>query len=165
MSSEVGYQICPGCHEEYTLSVTRCVECDVALVAPDEITHERDAQEVPFPPASELTCIRVAPLAWIRALSDTLEQSAMGHRVEPANPKDAPEDQNPEGFGDVDLFGLYVEAGDVAAAREIDGAIAAQVIPEDAPLLAEGEVDACPACGDELPADTLECPGCGLVFG
>ena len=63
------------------------------------------------------------------------------------------------------LVGLYVQAEHVSVAREFDLAIAAQVTPQETPALAEGENEACPACGEVLTADTLECPECGLVFG
>jgi hypothetical protein len=164
MSTEPRFKFCPECREEYTLVATRCVHCDVELVHGDELAREQGELEA-FPPTSELACVRVAPLAWIRALSEALQQSGVIHRVEPATADGAPEDQRPEVFGDVQLFGLYVRSEDVAVAAELDASIAVQVLPEEAPALAEGEEETCPACGTSLAADATECPDCGLQFG
>jgi hypothetical protein len=89
----------------------------------------------------------------------------VAHRVEPASADDAPEGQRPDVFGDVQLFGLYVEGERAAPARELDATIAARLLPEEAPALAEDEEEACPACGTALTSDAIECPDCGLQFG
>lgn len=157
MADEFDYQICPSCKGEFTLAVDRCSECDVDLVAPG---GDGDG----FPPASELTCVRVAPVQWIEALSGALEQSEVPHRVEPLTADQIPEGVEAVGTGE--LFGLFVDEAGVGPAREFDRAIAAQVLPEqDVDALPEGEVEACPACGEDLPADAAECPECGLAFG
>ena len=143
---------------------TRCADCDVDLVHGDTLTAEDEAAEE-FPPASELECVRVAPIAWIHALSEALQQQGVAHRVEPASAEDAPEGQRPDVFGGVPLFGLYLQSEHLAAARELDGSIAARLLPEEAPPLAEGEADSCPACGTALAVDAIACPDCGLDFG
>jgi hypothetical protein len=164
MVAEPHYRICPACRTEYTPVATRCVDCDVELVEADALVAA-DEEFRAFPPASELECVRVAPLAWIRALSGALQQGGVAHRVEAASADDAPEGQRPDVFGDVQLFGLYVEEEHAAPARELDGTIAARLLPEEAPALAEGEEEACPACGTALNSDAIECPDCGLQFG
>jgi hypothetical protein len=164
MPTERHYKICPECHEEYTLVATRCADCDVDLVHGDEFALEEEELEA-FPPASELECVRVAPIAWIRALSEALQQGGVVHRVEPASADDAPEGQRPDVFGNVQLFGLYVRIEHASTARELDDSIAAQVLPEEAPTLEEGEEETCPACGTGLAANVTECPDCGLLFG
>jgi len=164
MPNQCHYKICPECHEEYTLVATRCADCDVDLVHGDELALEEEELEA-FPPASELECVRVAPIAWIRALSEALQEGGVVHRVEPASADDAPEGQRPEVFGDVQLFGLYVRTGHASTARELDDSIAAQVLPGEAPALAEGEEEVCPACGTALAADATECSDCGLRLG
>jgi hypothetical protein len=158
-----GYKVCPECQVEHVQSATRCADCDVELVQPEELSAE--APRVDLPPASELEIVRVAPLPWIRALSDGLEQRGIPHRVEPATPEDAPEGQSAAVFGDAQLFGLYIEPPEAAAAREIDGGIAARVLPDEAPPLEEGEDEVCPACSSPLASDAVECPDCGLVLG
>jgi RNA polymerase subunit RPABC4/transcription elongation factor Spt4 len=164
MSMVAHYRYCPVCRSEYTLMATRCIDCEVDLVDEGELAALEEQVES-FPPASELDCVRVAPLPWIRALSGSLQEDGIGHRVEPATTDDAPEDQRPDVFGDVQLFGLYVQSADISPAREIDGSIAGRLLPEEAPALAEDEEEACPACGTALTPDSVECPDCGLRFG
>ena len=155
MSEEYDFQICPSCKGEFTLLVDRCTECDVDLVSPG--TDE-------FPPASELVCVRVAPVQWIEALSNALEDRQVPHRVEPIAPDAIPEGVEPVGAGE--LVGLFVDDEGEEIARSLDAQIAAQVQPEQhVEALAEGEVESCPACGEELAADAAECPECGLAFG
>jgi hypothetical protein len=158
------YRFCPVCRSEYTRVATRCLDCDVDLVEADELPPEGEQAEA-FPPASELECVRVAPIDWIRALSGALQQGGVPHRVEPASAGEAPEGQRPDVFGDAQLFGLYVECEQVPPAREVDALIAARLLPEEAPALAEGEEETCPACGTALTPDAIECPDCGLSFG
>lgn len=162
MSTVPFYKVCPQCRTEHTHVSVRCTDCDVELVHPDSLEPETLPEELP--PAADLLCVRVAPLPWIRALSEGLEQAGVTHRVEPATVEDAPEGQNCEIFDGAQLFGLYVDPAAGAAARELDGAIAVQVLPDEAPPLAEGEQDACPACGAALSATATECPECELVF-
>jgi len=164
MAAEPRYRICPACRTEHTLVATRCVDCDLELVEADALPA-LDEEHRAFPPASERECVRVAPIAWIRALSGALQRGGVAHRVEPATADDAPEGQRPDVFGDVQLFALYVEGEHAASARELDGTIAARLLPEEAPALAEGEEEACPACGTALSSAAIECPDCGLQFG
>jgi hypothetical protein len=164
MSGVSAFKVCPECLVEYRLSAERCVDCDVALVLPETL-EEEDLDLADFPPASELACVRVAPLAWIHALSVHLQERGVTLRVERASAEDAPEDQRAGIFGDsAHLFGLYVRPEDLAAAREVDSTIVGQIVPEEAAPLVEGEEETCPACGDALAADAVECPGCGLSF-
>lgn len=159
MAEEYDYQICPSCKGEFTLAVDRCTECDVELVPPGAGPDE-------FPPASELTCVRVATFPWIEALSQGLEQQEVLHRVEPVAPGEIPEGVPVAGEGQGELVGLFVAEDGIEPARAIDAAIAAQVNPEEhAEELGEGEVESCPACGETLGADAAECPECGLAFG
>lgn len=158
------YKLCPECRTEYTPVVTRCTDCDVDLVHADSLPGEEEEIEA-FPPASQLECVRVAPIAWIRALSEALQERGLAHRVEPATDTDAPDGQRPKVFGEAQLFGLYVRSECASPARELDGSIAAQLLPEEAPPLDEGEEEACPACGATLAADAIECSDCGLRLG
>ena len=164
MTTPAQYKLCPECRAEYTLAAMRCADCGVDLVHAHELA-DLDQELAAFPPVSELQCVRVAPMAWIQALSAALQQAGVTHRVERARSADAPEGQRTGVFGDVPLFGLYVRSEDVASTREIDGAIAGQILPEEAPVLVAGEEDACPACGAAVGSDASECPDCGLRFG
>jgi len=156
------YQHCPDCRVDYTLSVTHCADCGAVLV-PGEAPPAEEVRDLP--PARELVCIRVADLRWISTLSRALQETGVTHRVEPATVADAPDGQRADVFGEVQLFGLYVREADTPGARELDGTLAAALLPEEAPPLAEGQQDDCPACGTGLGADVLECPECGLRFG
>jgi hypothetical protein len=164
MSDTLHYKICPECRTEYTRFAERCADCDVDLVHGDTLAAE-EAEAAAFPPAAELECVRVAPIAWIHALSEALQEEGLAHRVEPASAEDAPDGQNPDVFGGAQLFGLYVRSEDAASTREFDGSIAAQVLPDAAPVLEDGEVESCPACSATLSAEEVECPDCGLRLG
>lgn len=130
-------------------------------MAPEDLAAT-DVEAAELPPASELDCVRVAPLPWIRALSQALEQVGVAHRVERASEDEAPDGQDATIFDGGQLFGLYVRSVDATQAREFDGSIAAQLLPDEAPQLAEGEEESCPACGTALAADEVECGECGL---
>lgn len=158
------YLVCPECLAEHTRSVTHCADCGTELVTPDAIVSV-EAEATAFPPASELECVRVAPLAWIRALSEGLERDGVAHRVEPASEQDAPNGQDAGTFDGAQLFGLYVRGSDSETARALDQSIAVQLLPDEAPPLAEGEEEHCPACDSLLASDSIECEECGLRFG
>ncbi|MGH0035738.1 MAG: hypothetical protein ACQGVK_12000 [Myxococcota bacterium] len=163
MESEALYKICPECGTDYRPMATRCSDCDVELVHRESLAAAI-AEREHFPEASELDCIRVAPIEWVQGLSGALQQRGVGHRVEPATAADAPDGQRPDLFGEAQLYGLFVLADDAPLARELDDAIAARIMPEEAPELAEGEEECCPACGSALAAHATECGDCGLSF-
>ena len=142
MSMEL-YKLCPECRTEYTRFVTRCTDCDVDLVHAETLPDEEEEIEA-FPPASQLECVRVAPIAWIRALSEALQERGLAHRVEPATDGDAPDGQRPGVFGAAQLFGLYVRSECASPARELDGSIAAQLLPERGQPLDKGEEEVVP---------------------
>ena len=163
MESDALYKICPACGAEYRPIASRCADCDVELVHRESLAAAIAAQEH-FPEASELDCVRVAPIEWIQGLSNALQKRGVGHRVERATAADAPEGQRPDLFGDTALYGLFVQGDEVPLARELDDAIAGRILPEEAPELSEGEEESCPACGAALGADSTECGDCGLAF-
>ena len=165
MPTERRYKMCPECHEEYLHQATVCVHCDVGLVLPDDLP---DSAQPSFPLASELECVRVATSGWSLGLAERLREAGISHRVEAVEATAA---------GGQILFGLFVRADDLAAARAIDADHARREMPDlpegfdPADMMTgpasgtdEGE-HACPACGDALDADAQECPGCGLFLG
>lgn len=162
MSIAPDEKYCPACRSAYLPEASECADCEVELVWGSELPSE---EELALPAAAELTCVRVAPLAWIRALSGQLQERGFDHRVEPATAQDAPEGQKPSVFGGVQLFGLYVREEEAPPARELDGGIAAQLLPDAAPELDESESESCPACGAALARDATACPDCELPFG
>ena len=164
MSTPPQFKVCPECRVEYRPEAEVCADCRVPLVHADAAPAGDELRD--FPPAAELECVRVAPVAWMEALAQGLQERGVTLRVERAMAEDAPEGQRADVFGDIaQLFGLYVRGEDLALARELDASIAAQLVPDEAEPLAEGETEACPACGTALPADALECADCGLSFG
>lgn len=164
MSSPPLFKVCPECRVEYRLDAEVCADCRVPLVHAEAAPPEEDLEG--FPPASQLECVRVAPVAWMEALARGLRERGVTLRVERARAEDAPEGQRADVFGDIaQLFGLYVRSEHLELARELDASIAAQLVPDEAEALEEGEVEACPACGAALAANVLECVDCGLSFG
>ncbi len=103
-------------------------------------------------------------MGWSTGLSERLSQAGIAHRIEPG-------EEPPTGGPPV--FGVFVRAEDLDAAREIDsGFMRYQMpdLPEDYdPATPTEEAapsdDVCPACGDPVATGDSECPGCGLFLG
>jgi hypothetical protein len=158
------FKVCPECRVEYRLDAEVCADCRIPLVHAEAAPALEALED--FPPAAQLECVRVAPVAWMEALASGLQERGVTVRVERARAEDAPEGQRADIFGNIaQLFGLYVRGEDLELARELDASIAAQLVPEESEALVEGAEEACPACGTALAADALECPDCGLSFG
>ena len=156
-----GYRICPQCEDEYTADALECAECGVALVHPDALEPAAEAE--PFPETDALICIRVGPLPWSRALSETLSAAEIEHRIERDERKPEEGGIDPERFGGEILYGTWVRPEDQERAAEVDHGLFAHLEPEVAGET-EGE-EVCPACTEPIEAAVLECPGCGLQFG
>ncbi|MDE0887202.1 MAG: hypothetical protein OSB70_16895 [Myxococcota bacterium] len=155
------YQVCPSCGDEFTLSVLHCARCEVALVPPHSIPPEPEPEN--FPEVDALECVRVGPLPWTRAISDALTQVGVAHRVQPDTRSPAEGGIDPKRFGGEALYGTWVGAEDLEAARAIDQQVFAVFETEAAPESSGAE--ACPACEARLGQNDLECGECGLVFG
>jgi hypothetical protein len=158
MSAE--YKVCPECREEFTLVATECSACGVVLVYPGDLEPEPAPEE--FPEIEALECVRVGPLPWTRALSDAFTQAGIGHRVERDTRTQAEGGVGPERFGGQEVFGIWVRPDERSEASEIDAALFAHFEPDN--QAAAGDDETCPACGDPLAADVVECPGCGIRF-
>lgn len=158
MSAE--FKVCPGCREEFTLVATECAACELALVFPDALAPAPEAEDLPDIEALE--CVRVGPLPWTRALSQALSQAGIGHRVE-RDTRSAEDGGVGRGrFDGQDVFATWVRPEEHADASTIDRALFAHFEPDAAEPA--GEDDVCPACGDPLAPEVVECPGCGLHF-
>ena len=159
--------VCPQCEAEYLATAIECVECRVALVHPEQLAS---AEVEDLPPASELTCIRAASVAWTRALSGRLSEVGIPHRVEAIREHaDADDDDSVRKRPNFRLpCGVYVRPDDLRAAAEIDADFMRSQIPDlpDGHEISGGSQDAesCPACGERVRLDTRECPGCGLML-
>ena len=154
-------QQCPQCGEEYTRAVSRCAHCGVALVAAGSVAAEPPPAE--FPDTSRLACVRVGPLPWTHALSQSLSELGIEHRVERDTRSEAEGGAHPDRFGGEILYGVWVRPEEHARAVEHDRQLFAAFEPDRAEA-SEGD-DCCPACGERLAPEALSCPGCGLAFG
>jgi hypothetical protein len=155
-------KVCPRCGEEYLHTAIECVHCQIALVHHDQV-GEIPVEELP--PPSELRRIRAAGAAWVVSLSEQLTEREIPHRVEPLN--DAEADAQGGGAGP---YGVYVRDEDFEAAKAIDTAYLKREMPDldESQLeeaLAGDDDDGCPACGDPVAPDAVECAGCGLALG
>lgn len=158
--------VCPRCEAEYLATAIECVECGVALVHPEQLAS---AAVQDLPPASELTCIRAASIAWTRALSERLSDAGIAHRVEAIRGDADDDDDAVRNRPNYRLpCGVYVRPEDVAAAAQIDAAFMRSQIPDlpDGHEISGGSQDAeaCPACGERVGLGARECPGCGLAL-
>jgi hypothetical protein len=157
--------VCPQCEAEYLATAIECVECRVALVHPEQLASA-EAQDLP--PASELTCIRAASMAWTRALSERLSEAGIPHRIEAVRGDDDDDDSVKSRPNFRLPCGVYVRPGDARAAAEIDATFMRSQIPDlpDGHEISGGshDVESCPACGERVSLDTRECPGCGLAL-
>ena len=92
-------------------SATRCVECDVALVAEHALEDHRPEE---LPPVSELVCIRASAVGWAQALSERLAEAGISHRIEVAS--DDEEEGSARRPGANLPYGVYVRPQDAQRA-------------------------------------------------
>lgn len=148
---------CPSCREEYVATATRCVECDVALVAVEELPRDAPSE---LPPSEQLVRIRVENPVWIETLAAGLAEEGIPSRVELLD------SEAPVARRHGAPCALYVRPEDAERARRIDDALLREQLPD----LPEGadtgwqEAEGCPACGAEVDTGAAECPDCGLGF-
>jgi ribosomal protein L40E len=155
-------KVCPSCEVEYTLRATECSECRVELVFHEDLAVEEPED---LPPASQLVCIRAAPIDWIRILSDKLSLAGVPHRIEAIVQQDKEGAAHRRTPG-ASAFGVFVRPEDEEQAGAIDQEhMAAEVGLDDVDEPA-GDADptACPACQAPLGDDASECQSCGLQF-
>jgi hypothetical protein len=157
------YQVCPRCEAEFTMAVSVCSDCGEELVSPDSVPSEEEEE---LPPIEELSLIRVAPLAWTRALSEHLSDAGIPHRVERGAGEEFDEDEVREKFGFEVVYGVYVLPDDqeegVLLDAELLGAGRGATSDEDEPGAGSGAQ--CPACEAPLESEESECSECGLSF-
>ena len=153
---------CPRCESEFLASASRCESCGVDLVADlATVVHEADQ----MPPISELVCVRAASLGWAQGLSQSLAEAGISHRIEAVR-DDGDDDSLREQPNARLPYGVWVLEVDLVRARAIDeDYLRGQIpdLPSEAAEVVEGD-GGCPACGDPVPEDASECPGCGLAL-
>ena len=151
-------RVCPECGEEYVSTALRCAECGVDLVAAGAAPRVSPRE---LPPIAELACVRAASLDIARDLSERLSEAGISHRIEVA--ADLASEGALQRPGANLPYGVYVRAGDLPAARQIDHAYLRSQIP-DLPAEVEAGGEGCPACGAPVAPDATECPDCGLAL-
>lgn len=153
--NEDPYKVCPECGGEYQYTVAACVDCDVPLVFPEEISR-RDAGELPLSPG--LVLLRGAPILWVRALAADLARAGIPYAVDRRKARD-------EG-----LLSLYVRRQDREAAAALDAVYGPSDLPDESvktDRAAERDVPAykvCPQCGGEYRPEIERCADCGITL-
>jgi hypothetical protein len=148
------FKQCPECGQEYQHWVTRCTDCDVALVlaggetlgaAPD-VGPEPEAYSEPLP--DDCVLVRLGEPGVLHALAEALQQQGISSWIG-AHPQ----------------LGLGVRRADLDAARAIADELMARSLPDleemDMPAY---DASSCPACGTPTPESAAACAECGLEF-
>ena len=159
------FKTCPECGGEFQAWVTRCPDCDVALVIASGEVAPTVTRELPH--ARELVCVERGDPWHLREIAERLQQQGVSCRID-VYPPDAPI-QPPARRGSAagaSRFGLYVCAEDLALAQQIRSEHLQRVVPDAAaPVVEAGAVLAdCPACGTPLGEGAVSCASCGLEF-
>jgi ribosomal protein L40E len=160
-------KLCPRCGSEFQMWVERCLDCDTPLVASMPLPDGAGpvvAPEEPDEPAVPPDCVhlRTAAVAWIRNLSEDLDDAGIRHWVTPPAWRRDPS--------------LYVLPSDQEAALQVDRARYAIEVPEVAsedvappPFRVRRrepsdalDVKICPSCGGEYQLRVETCVDCGV---
>jgi hypothetical protein len=161
------FKTCPECGGEFQAWVTRCPDCDVALVIAGEEVARPAPRELPH--AGELVCVERGDPWHLRELAERLQQQGISCRIDVYPPDAAirPPARRAAGTSTTGTqFGLYVRAEDVALAQQLRSEHLAEVVPGAQALAGEvgGVLSDCPACGTPLAEGAGSCASCGLEF-
>ncbi len=162
-------KICPTCRTEYQLSAQLCADCGVTLQFMGSVAGpNRGATGVggsargfpePLPESSDLACLRITELSWIRDLHARLSDEGIPIRLEV---------EETDGSRDIHrwVYRLLVRPRDLDAAAAVDRAYLCEQMPEAAEALPSGSntPGRCPACGANVRPDSSSCPECDLAF-
>jgi hypothetical protein len=159
------FKTCPECGGEFQAWVTRCPDCDVALVIASGEVARPAPRELPH--ASELVCVERGDPWHLRELAERLQQQGLSCRIDVYPPDSAIRPPARRGAGTSGAqFGLYVRAEDVALAQQLRSEHLKRVVPDAHALSGEagGVLSDCPACGAPLEETAVSCASCGLEF-
>ncbi|HXY40450.1 MAG TPA: hypothetical protein VEQ10_12315 [Vicinamibacteria bacterium] len=162
-------RVCRECGEEYRAGVARCSDCggelqDLQLdedgypVAADEEPSEAAAE--PAPPVERRLLFVTSQATELEEKARALGESGIEYHVaeQPGTAKGAP-----------GSYALLVAEADAAEALRTLAALLDEEQSDELHALEtrfqDGRYVACPACGAEQSAGTVECRECGLVFG
>jgi predicted amidophosphoribosyltransferase len=149
------FKHCPECGQEFQHWVTRCTDCDVALVlAAEPLAPARE----PAPPPPEDQVLLKLDEPWaLQQLAEVLQQQGISSWIDAHTPA-AQQPREPR-------LGLSVRRRDLDAARAIAEEHVASGLPDlegvDVPRY---DASACPACGEPTPEHAAACSACGLEF-
>lgn len=162
------YRMCPACGDEFQSWVTRCPDCDEAIVeTSDPASLRAGPPSEDLPSARELHCLAVGVVARIREVSEQLQRAGIANRIDRDPQSLGDEGDIVGGFGQNVRLGVYVREAELAAAQAALHDLNIRDlhdVPDEVgdPNL---ELDACPACGEAIDEDAAECASCGLAFG
>lgn len=143
-------KLCPHCLAEYFAHVTECRSCEVALVAPEELSRLKAAPKA----EGALVCIEEGDHDRITGLAGML--GSLGIEAEVLKTP---------GGGCKGGYGVFVAE---SVARVAAGKIEElwhRLNPEIKEAQARMEAGLCPACGSAFSPTDAECPDCGLYLG
>lgn len=162
-------KLCPQCGSEYQMWVERCLDCGATLV------HGREGQgiseavrpeglAVEEAPAIPPDCVhlRTAEVAWIRRLSEDLDEAGIGHWVTPPEWRRDPSvyvlpaDQEEASRIDRQRYAMEVPEVGVVEARPRRPVTRREPSPDDL------ELKVCPSCGGEYQLWAERCADCGV---
>ncbi|MEK7704412.1 MAG: hypothetical protein AAB426_05590 [Myxococcota bacterium] len=155
---------CPACRSEFISTVSRCRNCDVALVAAlapmdDFATPEGMATLLADKElAAVMTGVHVELHRVQRLLASDRVASVIGAESDEANVEP----------GMHARFRLLVAAEDTERAAAVfrrlwEERVGAEGLDGATPSTVS--IESCPACGTSVPAAAPECPECGLFLG
>jgi hypothetical protein len=155
---------CVDCEQEFRPEIFRCSDCGGDLEDRYEeedgegISAARDgdaAPEVPAPPHDDQP-------VFDQPVFNTLSSSALKEAAECL----ANAAVRFRATGYRSGFQLFVRSEELSAARAaLEGREGTITVNEGSEACVGFEGGVCPACGAEVPAGVLECPGCTLVVG
>jgi ketosteroid isomerase-like protein len=155
-SFDADHVVCPECGSEFQPHVTHCIDCGAATVPPGAAAPIR-LVPTPLPPAgdAEEVVVRTDDLEWIEGLQALFERHGIASRVHPVTVSP----RHP------DRFKIVVAPRDAKRAFTLDREFLQGRLGDDEIELTEiPPPGICPYCGSEAPADSTECPSCGLVI-
>ena len=157
------FKQCPECGQEFQNWVTRCTDCDVALVLAGSETLGAAAEPEPEPEWTEepvpddCMLVKLDEPRGLHELAEALQEQGISSWIAAHTVPD----QAARG----PRLGLAVRRADLDAARAIAHELVERSIPDlegmDVP---QYDASSCPACGEPTPENASACAECGLEF-
>jgi ketosteroid isomerase-like protein/ribosomal protein L40E len=153
--------VCPECGSEFQPNVTHCIDCGALTVSPGSVAPGAATPSAPIAAASppvrdpDDVSVRTDTLDWIEGLQALFKREGIASRIYPVvdlSPRDT-------------RYEIAVAPRDARRAFALDREFLQGRLGDDEIELAEiPPPGVCPYCGSEAPADSTECPRCGLVI-